>query len=362
MEIITVAAVKRSVAFCIGVAAYKLIPYAQAYFEQRGHPDAKSYCPKVTALRKAAIDYLQAKTATGGIWNGVQIADLRMISHLTDPRNLFVIDEAEGVQLLDGVDKNAEMGVERDKNMLDQFLRAQVNFESYLLLLIRFDATKATGSLHGASILHELIHHAEFLDGQFEAPDYRENHSLRERNTAYFDAIHLHLENINDMVKECGPLGSPGKADFNADDFDNLKQFGDLLKEMVALENGEATARYTRNKQRIKPDLAFLKRAFGCDMSFERVYKTLTDGQLGERARQAAILMGEVAHIEREYWKNICIIENFISAHTQDFRTEKDRTEHREASQAQAAAKRDKDLAEFLEMLMDSLKDGLLRH
>ena len=361
MDIITVAAVKRTVAFCIGVAAYKLIPYVEAYFEQRGHPDTKPYCPKVTALRKAATDFIEAKVTRGGIWKGVQIADLRKISHLTDPRNLFVIDGAEGTKMLDGVDKNAEMGVEQDQNMLDQFLRARVNFESYLLLLIRFDATAATGSSHGASILHELIHHAEFLDGQFEVPGYRDNHSLRERNTAYFDAILLHLEKVNDMVKAGGPLGQPNEAVFNADDFEMLKEFGDLLKEMIRLENGEAAVRYTRNKQRIKPDLAFLKRAFGCDMSYQRVFKTLVDGQLGERARQAAILMSEIAYFEHKYWQGLNEIEDFIRAHPRDFPTEESRTEHREASQAQAAAIRDKDLAEFLKMIKDRLKDGLPR-
>lgn len=355
MAFISAKLVGRSL-LALGVGVRYIGPYVEAYLKGFGSPKATPLSDRNTGLRKAATDFLESHSQTGRLWDAVQIFGLREIAHLTDPRRVLVIDGPEAEKIVAA--KSAEhiaAGISPPVDLIgDQIGKLlQTDLHDFVILIWRGDATKATGSVNGGTILHELIHVAEYQAGRFDAPGHGDDPALRECNTAWFDAALLAIDEIDGLVGPKRILGAPGDDRFGPEDLEDILVLVGMLVRMVDLENGEATRELFGRRH--KPDLAFVRQATGCDMSLHRVLAHLAAGHLGPRAQRATALAAPLAGIARDYWKDRDTIKAFARIHYDDAA---ERAAYIAEVLPRAEAKRERDRAFHLEMLRETLAKG----
>lgn len=322
----------------------------EPYVTGRQSKFSKGVSAKNTGIRKAATSFLEKHTGTGDIWDSVKIADLRKVSHLTSPHDIAVIDGAVGKNYLKS-NPNAHVGVAQDER--DKFVHENISPEvsTFLLLFLPYDATKATAN-NGAAILHELIHHAEFRAGYFDTKDYYVDEGLQERNTAYFDKSLLDIGEINELIT--GPFRG-SNTEFTPDDSKDLLALSELFIHLMRLENGEATYEDAGKKEshRMPPDLAFLKRDFGCDMSIMKIYTDLIAGKYGDRAKVATLAIGPLLGLEHKHWQDRAEIVAFANLH---FKKHAERVAHIRDATKRAISKHSKEIDQERHWLIESLQ------
>lgn len=283
---------------------YKLIePYV------KGSPKSKAVSAKNTGIREGVTKFLCNYAGKGGVWDAVQLADIRQIAHLSDPRMLAVIDGAEGRALLEKLPQKPEAVIKREDYHKD--------VARLIILVVEFDAANQSRN-HAETLLRELLHHAEFRDGYFSTPNYDANKLIRERNASYFDAAIRTLKEIDGLLKSNFRKGDD--RPLAPDAVDDVVALGDALCMLLKLEQGEGTklladAENITPVVRLKPNLDFLKRKFGCRISSVAVYTHLISGACGNRAKVAALSAGPIIGIEQQYWKEMDGIKAFAQIH-----------------------------------------------
>lgn len=328
------------------LAAWGIYKLIEPYLKGSSKAEAKAVSAKNTGIREGVTKFLSDCAGRGGVWDAVQLADIRQMAHLTDPRMLAVIDGAEGKALLKKY-PGANCFVTREDDHKD--------VAGLMILVVDFDAAKQSWT-QAQSLLHELLHHAEFRDGYFSTPDYDTNKLIRERNASYFDeAIHT-LRDIDGLLKTQFRKGDD--SPLAPDAVDDVLALGDALCMLLKLEQGEGTMLLARAEkitpvERLKPDLDFLKQKFGCRISSLAVYTHLISGACGNRAKVAALSAGPIIGIEQQYWKEMDGIKAFAQIH---YKKAAEREAHVAEAEKRAEEKYRRDRKQMIDWLSESFR------
>lgn len=230
-------------------------------------------------IRDAIITYLDAKRSGGGIWDGLDLPQEKHLARLTDARFLQIQDGALGKIVTWVQDSHGSVSQGRpDPGLALVSLIKGTDYKAKLNLYIPFKPTPAAARANAETLLHEMVHHAEYRAGLMNVPGAEGNKSVQERNTIYFEQALKAVVSLETRL-------SHFEADFaTAKDEDLCRDLNGILRDLLEirlLERGKAVSLEENKdgKLAIRPDLAFLKRDLNINLSEEAINAYFVSGR-----------------------------------------------------------------------------------
>ncbi len=238
-------------------------------------------------MRDAVMSFVEDRRARGGVWDAVQLPHLSHIARLTDARFLRIEDGMVGKAVTTLIrDSNASVtpGIANPAEALVDLVDGR-DPQARLILFTPFELDTAHAASNAATLLHELIHHAEYRAGLLGLPGARGNPAIQERNTDYVTGADGALTAIHRLETLRGHFETDFPTADSDDLIDYMGSFAQRMRDLHLLERGSAVRHHTNADApkglAIRPDLDFLRHEMNIDLSTARVSAHFLSGDGG---------------------------------------------------------------------------------